>query len=255
MNSRAADPDERTAIVVAEAAETAVETGYRGCGAGWAARYRPQVADCLFHRTNLFGSDSGRDRSRAPLPFYSDFGFTIAVMMERKDGSDPMFGLISMPQGLPRFVRLPGHKFRYITMEAVISMFLDKLFPGSRFLLTACSNHPRQRHRDRGRSGRFGPLRSGNPQTPARIGHPAHTRFKPARGDARIPDCAAPRRSAGRFSRLGTCLADGYQPADHGRSAGFTFRRFRARFRKSPRLSGRLLRRDPSKGHSGSPPI
>jgi polyphosphate kinase len=65
-----------------------------------------------------------------PFPFIPNFGFTIALMMEREDGSDPMFGLISIPQGLPRFVRLPGRKFRYITMEAVISMFLDRLFPG-----------------------------------------------------------------------------------------------------------------------------
>jgi polyphosphate kinase len=65
-----------------------------------------------------------------PFPFIPNFGFTIALMMEREDGSDPMFGLISIPQGLPRFVRLPGRKVRYITMEAVISMFLDRLFPG-----------------------------------------------------------------------------------------------------------------------------
>ena len=47
-----------------------------------------------------------------PFPFIPNFGFTIALMMEKYDGSDPMVGLISVPQGLPRFVRLPGRRIR-----------------------------------------------------------------------------------------------------------------------------------------------
>lgn len=65
-----------------------------------------------------------------PFPFIPNFGFTIALMMEKEASSDPMVGLISIPQGLPRFVRLPGRKIRFITIESVITMFLDRLFPG-----------------------------------------------------------------------------------------------------------------------------
>ena len=69
-----------------------------------------------------------------PFPFIPNFGFTIALTMEMEEGSETMVGLISIPQGLPRFVRLPGRKLRFIAMEAVISMFLDRLFPGIRIL-------------------------------------------------------------------------------------------------------------------------
>ena len=65
-----------------------------------------------------------------PFPFIPNFGFTIALTMEQPDDTDPLIGLISIPQGLPRFVRLPGRKFRFIAIETVISLFLDRLFPG-----------------------------------------------------------------------------------------------------------------------------
>ena len=65
-----------------------------------------------------------------PFPFIPNFGFTIALTMEKEDSADPLVGLISIPQGLARFVRLPGRKIRFIAMEDVIAMFLNRLFPG-----------------------------------------------------------------------------------------------------------------------------
>ena len=67
-----------------------------------------------------------------PFPFISNFGFSIVLMMERQD--EPLIGLITIPHSLPRFLRLPGSKIRFITIENAISLFLDKLFPGFAFL-------------------------------------------------------------------------------------------------------------------------
>ena len=69
-----------------------------------------------------------------PFPFIPNFGFTIALMMERENRDEPLIGLITIPHRLPRFVRLPGEETRFITIENLISMFLDKLFPGFSFL-------------------------------------------------------------------------------------------------------------------------
>lgn len=69
-----------------------------------------------------------------PFPFIPNFGFTIALMMKKETSSDPVVGLISIPQGLPRFIRLPGRKIRFITIETVIIIFLDRLFPGINIL-------------------------------------------------------------------------------------------------------------------------
>ena len=65
-----------------------------------------------------------------PFPFIPSFDFTLALMMEKKNDDEPLIGLITIPQSLPRFVRLPGRKIRFIAMEHIIGVFLDKFFPG-----------------------------------------------------------------------------------------------------------------------------
>ena len=42
-----------------------------------------------------------------PFPFIANFGFSIALRLERPDGEEALAGLISIPHGLPRFVQLP----------------------------------------------------------------------------------------------------------------------------------------------------
>ena len=69
-----------------------------------------------------------------PFPFLPSLGFTMALMMEKKNEDEPLVGLITIPQGLPRFVRLSGRKIRYLEMEQIISLFLGKLFPGFKIL-------------------------------------------------------------------------------------------------------------------------
>ena len=67
-----------------------------------------------------------------PFPFISNFGFSIILMMEHQ--AEPLIGLITIPRSLPRFLRLPGRRIRFMTIENAISLFLDKLFPGFKFL-------------------------------------------------------------------------------------------------------------------------
>ena len=69
-----------------------------------------------------------------PFPFLPSFDFTMALMMEKNNADEPLVGLITIPHGLPRFVRLPGKEIRFIVMEGIIARFLSKLFPGIKIL-------------------------------------------------------------------------------------------------------------------------
>ena len=66
-----------------------------------------------------------------PFPFIPNLGFSLVVRCAR-DAEDPMFGLVPIPQGIPRFVQLPGDTARFIPVEQVIRVFVDRLFPGFR---------------------------------------------------------------------------------------------------------------------------
>ena len=67
-----------------------------------------------------------------PFPFLQNLGFAIAVDMQ-SDGGDHLTALVPIPEGAPRFVRLPSKSkdpTRYVMLEDVIGLSLDKLFPG-----------------------------------------------------------------------------------------------------------------------------
>ncbi len=68
-----------------------------------------------------------------PFPFILNKGLTIAVNMTNEE-DQPMSGLIPIPHQLGRFVRLPqqsrsSNEARFITIEAVIGLFIKELFP------------------------------------------------------------------------------------------------------------------------------
>lgn len=67
-----------------------------------------------------------------PFPFLQNLGFAIGVDLQ-SDGGDRLTALVPIPEGAPRFVRLPGKAkdpARYVMLEDVIGLSLDKLFPG-----------------------------------------------------------------------------------------------------------------------------
>jgi len=70
-----------------------------------------------------------------PFPFILNKGLTIAVFMQRASDDKPLTGLIPIPGQLERFVRLrandgPGSPIRYIALEQVIGLFINRLFTG-----------------------------------------------------------------------------------------------------------------------------
>tara|TARA_R110002020_G_scaffold189446_11_gene388582 strand:+ start:25689 stop:27902 length:2214 start_codon:yes stop_codon:yes gene_type:complete len=67
-----------------------------------------------------------------PFPFIPNLGFSICLQLASKAANDPMTALIRLPVALDRFLRLPDldGAIRYITLEDVVSLFIDSLYPG-----------------------------------------------------------------------------------------------------------------------------
>lgn len=68
-----------------------------------------------------------------PFPFIPNLGFTLALKLVPDGAGEPMTGLVPIPNFLPRFIRLPqktGAEIRFIALERVIPLFINKLFPG-----------------------------------------------------------------------------------------------------------------------------
>jgi polyphosphate kinase len=65
-----------------------------------------------------------------PFPFIPNLGFGLALHLTRLADSKRMQAILLIPSSAGRFIRLPGEAIRMIPMEQVVSLFLDRLFPG-----------------------------------------------------------------------------------------------------------------------------
>ncbi|MEO0546422.1 MAG: RNA degradosome polyphosphate kinase [Pseudomonadota bacterium] len=69
-----------------------------------------------------------------PFPFVPNLGLTVVFRLERKKDKRAMTALVRVPLPLKRFVRLPVEDekgpYRYISVEEMISLFINQLFPG-----------------------------------------------------------------------------------------------------------------------------
>nr|WP_235017164.1 RNA degradosome polyphosphate kinase [Tistlia consotensis] len=65
-----------------------------------------------------------------PFPFMPNLGFAMVVELYRPSEGEFINGLIPIPTQATRFVRLPGRGCRFLVIEQIIEMFVQRLFPG-----------------------------------------------------------------------------------------------------------------------------
>jgi polyphosphate kinase len=67
-----------------------------------------------------------------PFPFIPNLGFVMAMQLSRRVDGKAMTALLPIPAQLQRFVRLPDRKSkaRFLALENLIGLYLDRLFPG-----------------------------------------------------------------------------------------------------------------------------
>lgn len=74
-----------------------------------------------------------------PFPFIPNFGFTLAFLLQEKDSQDRLTALIRVPTNIDRFIKLPSdlgsdRQIEFVTIDTVISMFFNQLFPSYNIL-------------------------------------------------------------------------------------------------------------------------
>ncbi|MFN7901747.1 MAG: RNA degradosome polyphosphate kinase [Holosporales bacterium] len=65
-----------------------------------------------------------------PFPFLPNRSLALALRLRKEavDGKG-MLALIPLPRDIPRFQKIPGEDSRYILLEDIVLLFIDKLFP------------------------------------------------------------------------------------------------------------------------------
>jgi polyphosphate kinase len=70
-----------------------------------------------------------------PFPFIPNMGLVMALLLLREEDGQTMRALLPLPAQVDRFVRLPsvvGGPIRFIILDELVSLFLDRMFPGFR---------------------------------------------------------------------------------------------------------------------------
>lgn len=64
-----------------------------------------------------------------PFPFIPNLGFSLVMLLKQRKSGQMLRALLPIPHLLTRFVRLPGASIRFVPMEELVVLFLDRLFP------------------------------------------------------------------------------------------------------------------------------
>ncbi len=71
-----------------------------------------------------------------PFPFIPNMGLVLAMLLVREEDGQGMRGLLPLPSQVERFIRLPpaevGAPIRFVLLEDLVVLFLDRVFPGFR---------------------------------------------------------------------------------------------------------------------------
>jgi len=65
-----------------------------------------------------------------PFPFLPNKGFCLALQLARPVDGLTLNALLPLPSQTERFIRLPGSAIRFLPLEDLVRLFLDRLFPG-----------------------------------------------------------------------------------------------------------------------------
>ncbi len=65
-----------------------------------------------------------------PFPFIPNLGLCVAFELRRLSDKAQVREIVMIPNGLPRFLRIPGDQSFYVAIESVIQFFAPQLFPG-----------------------------------------------------------------------------------------------------------------------------
>ncbi len=65
-----------------------------------------------------------------PFPFIANEGFALALQLEKIDGKRSLNALLPIPHQIARFLRLPGAQLRFLPLEELLLMQVERLFPG-----------------------------------------------------------------------------------------------------------------------------
>ncbi len=64
-----------------------------------------------------------------PFPFIPNLGFSLVMLLQKRQSEEHLRALLPIPHLIERFVRLPGAAIRFIPIEELVILFLDRLFP------------------------------------------------------------------------------------------------------------------------------
>jgi polyphosphate kinase len=65
-----------------------------------------------------------------PFPFIPNKGFALVLELFGRADGRVLRALVPLPPQIDRFVRLPGEAIRFLPLEELVGLFLDRLFPG-----------------------------------------------------------------------------------------------------------------------------